>query len=416
VLFEPAVFFHRRKLAEEQCSQATSYPDPDPLVGQTEFYGQRPWRPSRIDPVDMQREREGILALQYKERTFLHHSRRIIDLQAAALRQFDLFGSPRTKTQVLVQMAEELMIDQQYEPALATLLPCIQVYRTEQWTGLAAAALLKALKCAFLTMQVESYLGLCLELSAGPACPEAERARIRQNLYLVLEGKAPLPEPSLTGKSERAAVGEASRLWADVLAAQAGSVTVDMSDFSSLLEVSMLLPPVAKVGEPLTLVLSLRNHAPDKDFAVSEVWCGLSVPAHEAACRSAGRLTLPAGGAEVRLEFILRPSNAEVGTVLSVLAVSLQLELASKIILVKKFPVAPPTIAAPLSGEIKKASMPRSSNCISIITRDSNVEVRFLGQEPVLVGEWFPLRLELVNRETGPVTDIEVTYSTCHRY
>jgi hypothetical protein len=24
------------------------------------------------------------------------------------------------------------------------------------------------------------------------------------------------------------------------------------------------------------------------------------------------------------------------------------------------------------------------------------------------VGEWFPLRLELVNRETGPVTDIEV--------
>jgi len=47
----------------------------------------------------MQREREGILALQYRERTLVPHSRLIIDLQAAALRQFGLFGSPRTRTQ-----------------------------------------------------------------------------------------------------------------------------------------------------------------------------------------------------------------------------------------------------------------------------------------------------------------------------
>jgi hypothetical protein len=68
-------------------------------VGQSEFYGQRPWRPNRLDPVDLQREREGILALQYRERTLVPHSRLIIDLQAAALRQFALFGSTRTRTQ-----------------------------------------------------------------------------------------------------------------------------------------------------------------------------------------------------------------------------------------------------------------------------------------------------------------------------
>jgi hypothetical protein len=67
--------------------------------GQSEFYGQRPWRPNRLDPVDLQREREGILALQYRERTLVPHSRLIIDLQVAALRQFALFGSPRTRTQ-----------------------------------------------------------------------------------------------------------------------------------------------------------------------------------------------------------------------------------------------------------------------------------------------------------------------------
>ncbi len=305
------------------------------------------------------------------------------------------------------------MIDGQYEPALATLLPAIQSYRAEQWSGLAAAAMLRALKCAFLTVQVEAYLGLCLELAAGPAL-EPERARIRQNLYLVMEGKAPLPEPSLTAKSERAAVGEASQRWGDVLAALPGPLQVDISLFPSLLEVTLLLPPAAKVGESLTPILSLRNHAPDKDFTVSEVWCGLSVPAHEAACRSADVVRVPAGGAEVRVEFRLRPTNAEVGTVLSVLSVSLLLEQTTKVILVKTFSAASSAIAAPLAGEMKTAYGPGSSNNnnsssgVRIVTRDSNVEVRFLGQEPLLVGEWFPLRLELVNRETGPVTDIEV--------
>jgi len=185
---------------------------------------------------------------------------------------------------------------------------------------------------------------------------------------------------------------------------------VDISLFSSLLEVTLLLPPAAKVGESLALILSLRNHAPDKDFIVSEVWCGLSVPAHEAACRSADVVRVPAGGAEVRVEFRLRPTNAEVGTVLSVLSVSLLLEQTTKIILVKTFSAASSAIAAPLAAEMKTASGPGSSNSsgVRIVTRDSNVEVRFLGQEPLLVGEWFPLRLELVNRETGPVTDIEV--------
>ncbi len=303
------------------------------------------------------------------------------------------------------------MIDGQYEPALATLLPAVQAYRAEQWSGLAAAAMLRALKCAFLTVQVEAYLGLCLELAAGPASTEPERARIRQNLYLVMEGKAPLPEPSLTAKSERAAVGEASQRWGDVLAALAAPLQVDISLSSSLLEVKLLLPPAAKVGESLTLVLSLRNHAPDKDFVVSEVWCGLSVPAHEAACRSADVVRVPAGGAEERVEFRLRPTNAEVGTVLSVLSLSLLLEQTTNMILVKTFSAAS-AIAAPLAAEMKTASGPgscnNSSSGVRIVTRDSNVEVRFLGQEPLLVGEWFPLRLELVNRETGPVTDIEV--------
>lgn len=39
-----------------------------------------------------------------------------------------------------------------------------------------------------------------------------EKERIEQNLFLVLDMKPPLPEPSLTGKNERASVGQAAKL------------------------------------------------------------------------------------------------------------------------------------------------------------------------------------------------------------
>ena len=406
---ESTIHIFRRKLAEEQCNQEAHYPDPDPLVGQVEFYGQRPWRSGRLDPVDMQREKEGVLALQHRERTLVRHSQLIIGLQAAALKQFELFSSPRMRTEVEVQMVEELMIDQQYDVALTTLLPCIQVYRSELWTSLATAVLLKALKCAFLTMNVGGYLGLCLEL-AGPdsTCPEAEKARIRQNLYLVLDLKVPLPEPSLTTKSERAAVGQASRSWRDTLDGLPDPVTVDTSSFRSLIEVSLAMPPSAKVGEAFSLVVCLRNHAPDQSFVVTELACRLSVSDHEPGCRREDAVSLPAGGAETRFEFSIRPSNVEVGTCLQVHAVMFKLEQCSQVILVKTFPT-------PTTTEIHKgptvSDLGRSS--VRIGTRDSNVEVRFLGQEPLLVGEWFPLRLELVSGEPGPVSDIEVPVQYC---
>ena len=63
----------RRKLAEAKCSQIQSYPSQDPLLQDTMFYGQRAWRAGKIEAVDLQREKEGIEALQYRERTKTKH-------------------------------------------------------------------------------------------------------------------------------------------------------------------------------------------------------------------------------------------------------------------------------------------------------------------------------------------------------
>ena len=134
-----------------------------------EFYGQRPWRPGKacLDPPDLQKEKEGVEALQYRERTKTRHSALIMELQALAIRQFETFSSPRMTTQLTVQMALELVASHDYGRALATLLPCLDHYRRESWPRLLVTVLHQAVKCAYLTASVPEYAGLCLEL-AGP--------------------------------------------------------------------------------------------------------------------------------------------------------------------------------------------------------------------------------------------------------
>lgn len=54
------------------------YPEPDPLIGMEhlEFYGQRAWRPGKLsaEPPDPDKEKLGIVALQYQEKHLVNHS------------------------------------------------------------------------------------------------------------------------------------------------------------------------------------------------------------------------------------------------------------------------------------------------------------------------------------------------------
>ena len=63
-----------------------------------EFYGQRPWRPGKacLDPPDLQKEKEGVEALQYRERTKTRHSALIMELQALANGQWPSASSRRS--------------------------------------------------------------------------------------------------------------------------------------------------------------------------------------------------------------------------------------------------------------------------------------------------------------------------------
>ena len=98
-------------------SDAITYPDPDPLISQSslEYYGQRPWRPGKIsiEPPDMELEQKGISALLFRERNLKPtHSEVIVDLFRKAIEHYKIFRSPRAESNLVVQMAEELVISQ----------------------------------------------------------------------------------------------------------------------------------------------------------------------------------------------------------------------------------------------------------------------------------------------------------------
>ena len=91
----------------------------------------------------MQREKEGIQALQYLERTKTKHCQIITKLQESAIQQFHTFSSFRMKNNMQVQMADELLIDEKHAEALEILMTCADLYRKEGWKALATACLLK---------------------------------------------------------------------------------------------------------------------------------------------------------------------------------------------------------------------------------------------------------------------------------
>ena len=129
-----------------------------------------------------------------------------------------------------------------------SIIDTIDSSRAETWPSLLATLLASALKCAFLCCRLGPYTALSLELCKLEA---QEEGRVWGNLMLVLlNGKPPLPEPSLTGKSERASVATATKNWIRLLEGeQQGLESVDLSGYASCLDITLTLPVAAIVGE-----------------------------------------------------------------------------------------------------------------------------------------------------------------------
>ena len=87
------------------------------------------------------------------------------------------------------------------------------------------------------------YSAISLELCKLEA---AEEGNVWGNLMLLL----PEPEPSLTGKSERASAANATKGWIKLLEGdQQDLEEVDLTGFASCLDITLTLPETATVRE-----------------------------------------------------------------------------------------------------------------------------------------------------------------------
>ena len=111
------------------------------------------------------------------------------------------------------------------------------------WPSPLVTLLASALKCPFLCCRLGPYSAISLELCKLEA---AEEGNVWGNLMLLL----PEPEPSLTGKSERASAANATKGWIKLLEGdQQDLEEVDLTGFASCLDITLTLPETATVRE-----------------------------------------------------------------------------------------------------------------------------------------------------------------------
>jgi len=412
----PGVYFYlaaeycisRRKLADTQCSSVITYPENDPLSGAAtmEFYGQRPWRVGKPEPSDLTKEKEGLDAMCYREKK-TKHSKLILELLSLAIVQYEIFKCPRIVTKLTLQTAEEMMVTADYKDALQVLLPCLPTYRQEYWSTLAYSVLAIALKCSFLSCDMSSYCALCLELCglpvSGVSWLQEEQKRVWGNLLQILEtSKAPLPEPSLTAKSERASVGTATKVWTQLLG-QSNIEEIDITNFDSCVDVIAQMPQSVKSDEEVSVILKLRYRGYGQ-ISVKNIQCSFSNSCYNQHCLDETERILSEPNNQ-EIEFKFYAESADVGNSIKIENVSFLLGSSDKLrIKVVKSP--------PLKRNRDEYYQDPNKNWkyeCKIEPQPTKLNINISHNPPVLVGEWFQFSVELENLQEQDATDLDVS-------
>ncbi|KAG1672672.1 Trafficking protein particle complex subunit 11 [Nymphon striatum] len=253
----------RKECCYQLCKTVNTYPAEDPLSNEEsmEFYGQRPWRPGSqsMEPPDPQKEKEGIIALKYREITSVNHSKLIIPLLSNAVNHYKKHRCPRMKKNLMVLMGEEYYHNQDYSRALVLLSKVSWHYRAERWWKLLTGIQQTALKCAYLSANIQGYISLALELTGEyHIISEVEKIRIQNNILNVLERKVPEPEPDCLERS----VEKAKALWGKSLT-ECQAFNIEFNSLMPFVECkARFVEEQFYVDEPVILKVYLRfvNH------------------------------------------------------------------------------------------------------------------------------------------------------------
>ena len=185
----------RKNYAENICGNITSsYPTPDPLFTENlEYYGQRPWRQGqqRIDPPDIKKEKEGILAIQLKELEF-DHSNQIIHLLSSALSHMKKFRSSRLQQSLITQVAIEHSLLGNDTQSISLFKRVIKEHTNESWSVVLSHCLSSALHISFKVADINSFLFFCLcSISEISGFDDKSKCNIQLCFDSVVSGSLP---------------------------------------------------------------------------------------------------------------------------------------------------------------------------------------------------------------------------------
>ncbi|XP_017788618.1 PREDICTED: trafficking protein particle complex subunit 11 [Habropoda laboriosa] len=396
----------RQAACKELCQNVTSYPEPDPLAGEEklEFYGQRPWRPGKLnaESADPAKEANAIIqALQYKEKYTVDHSNIIIGLLGNAISQFKLYRCPRMRRVLIVQMAEEYYNSKDYGKVLTLLMHMLWEYHGERWPVLITNILKNALRAAYLSINIQDYITLAFE-ALGPSTTFSEdyKLAVYNNIINILHKRPPSPEPDLPDDVTHSAVEK----WVMGLNQSEPIVfTIDDNNMSSFIEVkARFLQPTYAVNSTVSAEIIIRNsYNGSVEFSKVSLTISSSEYNSELIVTDAEHSNLVFHGNEVKkfpYEFQVPQQNDSNKIRITTISLYMGSETTCSIILRFSSVGRETNFLSRLYPEIQQLRRGEFETIQSLVNADikqeeSSLSISVESNNPALTGEWFPIKI-----------------------
>ena len=310
----------------------------------------------------MELETKGVNSLIHRELSRVQHCQDIVDLLKKAMKQFEAFNSPRSKSRLTVTMAEELKLDGRFQEALELLEPVAKEYRLEGWTSLVDAVNQLSIKCAYLMGDAQKFVRLLLDLSSRKSgLTEEDKNYLMAILILeILEGKN--PNLKWEKKAENWNFGENPL-----------QVTLEENLNFSCIEINPIFEKSAfKADEKVKFRVEIRTGS------------GNEIPIGDVRVKISGRDLRSGNGDEIEKilkgqvlsrNFEFAPMQREVGEKIQIDEISLILSSKIQIEIIQKFAKNP--------------------DGAEIVQRDPKIRLELVSNPPILIGEWFKIRLRI---------------------
>ncbi|XP_055958826.1 trafficking protein particle complex subunit 11 [Patella vulgata] len=431
----------RKQLCQALCTHTGDLPQNTVLDGldNLEYFGQRPWRQGHqsIDPPDAQKERDGIIALQIREKQE-DHCWIIIPLLSSAVAQFKKYKSPRMKRHLMVQMGEEYFHAKDYGKALMLLNKVMWDYRTERWSPILTSILNLSLKCAYLTARIQDYISTCMELIGQYSqCSIEDKSRIEKNIFKVMSNELPDPEPGL----EQTAVESAKTQWLTAKSSP-NLFTIEMSTLVSFIECkARFIGDTTSADSKVKLEVCLRVSCP-QPIRFSKLSVLFNNQIHNSKCEmsdgrgiTAASSPLEADGADLYLlpgkprtySFSFLPSAEDVGRQIEISSVALELgnsdngccavlrwvgtgadASGSTSNTMFKQPITPFSVTPAKTTDIEKWLQFKTNPVIKVVSRKAKLDMTLIHQAPSLLNEFYQVQIVIQNKEDSKITDVSL--------